>query len=69
MVIDIKPILQVGLAIQATSLVGQNVVASRRLLDKKRKRQKPLKTITKTAVTNIIGIPLLQVQAQLIGRV
>lgn len=69
MVIDIKSILQVGLAIQATSLVGQNVVASRRLLDKKRKNKKSLKTITKTAVTNIIGIPLLQIQAQLIGRV
>lgn len=66
MAVDIKPLLRTGVSLQALALAGRNLAVSKKLLDKKRS-QKPLKRITKAAVTNIIGIPLLQTQSQVIG--
>ncbi len=62
MAIDVKPILQAGVAAQAAALALQNV----RLF----KKGKPsAKRLVKAGVTNIVGISLLRTQSQLIGSI
>ena len=58
----VHDILRAGVAIQSTALLGENV----RLSMKKKIRTKD---ILKTSMTNIVGIPLLQTQSQLIGQI
>ena len=59
MVIDVKPLLRVGVAAQTVALLGENVKAAR--------SRKP--KLVKTAVGNIVGIELLRVQSGLIGGI
>lgn len=54
-------ILRAGVAAQATALAAQN-------LKERKSKDKPLKDLLKKATTNIVGVPLLQTQSQLIGR-
>ncbi|HEX9740624.1 MAG TPA: hypothetical protein VGA29_07600 [Ignavibacteriaceae bacterium] len=58
----IHDILRAGVAVQSTALLGKNV----KLAMKKKIRTKDM---LKTGMTNIIGIPLLQTQSQLIGQI
>jgi len=61
-----QSILRVGLAVQSLGLLGENIKAAKLSL-KEKNDKKGLKRIVRTGVTNIIGIPLLRTQAQLIG--
>lgn len=62
-----QDILRIGVSAQALNLAGANLkVASNNL---KKKNKKPLKNIVKLAATNIMAIPLLQVQSQMIGDI
>lgn len=60
MAIDIKPILGAGLAAQAGALAISNV----KLLDKKKVKSKDL---FKMGVRNIVAIPLLGAEANIIA--
>ena len=62
MAIDVKPILRAGVAAQAATLALQNV----RVLKNKKPSSRRL---LKAGVTNIVGIPLLRIQSQLIGQI
>jgi len=66
MVIDVKPILQTGLAAQSLALAGKNIELVRN--GKGRKRITPRKLV-RTGVTNIVGIPLIRTQAGLIAGI
>lgn len=57
--IDVKPILRAGVAVQAASLATSNL----KLIKGKPSTKKMLKAGT----TNLVGIPLLQAQSQMIG--
>lgn len=59
--IDVKGILNVGVAAQAVALAGHNL----KLVTKKKKTTKDF---LKVGITNIVGVPLLQTQSQLIGK-
>ncbi len=61
-----QDILRVGLAAQSLGLLGENIKAAKLSL-KKGNDKKALKRIVKTGVINLVGIPLLTTQAQLIG--
>jgi len=56
----IQDILRIGVSAQALALAGENI----KLVKKK---DKSVGDFVKTGATNIIGIPILQVQSQLIG--
>ena len=56
----VQDILRVGVSAQALGLVGENINLAK-------KSDKKLGDFVKTAATNIVGIPLLQVQSQIIG--
>ncbi len=58
---SVNSILNLGLSLQAVALLGKNVEAV--------KNKNKLKGITSAAVTNLIGIPLLQAQARIIGGI
>ena len=58
MVFNVKPILQAGVALQAVGLLGENIKVA---------KKPSTKGIIKAGVTNIVGVPLLQIQSQLIG--
>ena len=61
MAIDVKPILNAGLAAQSAALAGSNL----KLIKKKKKVG--TKGIVKAGVTNIAGIELIRLQGGLIG--
>lgn len=56
----IQDILRVGTSAQALALTGKNIELAK-------KSDKNLGDFVKTATTSIVGIPLLQLQSQLIG--
>ncbi len=56
---SVNSILNLGLSLQAVALLGKNVEAV--------KSKNKLKGITSAAVTNLIGIPLIQAQARIIN--
>jgi len=58
--IDVKPILNVGVAAQSAALLGENV----RLAKKKKVTTKDM---VSTGMKNIVGVPLLQAQSKIIG--
>jgi hypothetical protein len=60
MAIDVKPILQVGVAAQAIGLAGENI----KFVKKKKKKTKDLLGL---GITNIAGVSLLKAQSQIIG--
>jgi len=62
MAIDIKGILRAGTAAQAGALALHNVRLAK-------SKQITSKKLVKTATTNIVGIPLLRAQSQLIGDI
>jgi len=53
-----KSIIDTGITLQATALVGENVRLAK-------KKKKTTKDFVGTATKNIVGIKLLQVQSQL----
>lgn len=61
MVIDIKPLLRVGLAAQSAALAVENIKLLR-----KQKNKDNSKRLIKTGVTNIVGISLIRAQGGLI---
>lgn len=62
MAIDLKSILRAGTAAQATALASHNIKLAM-------SKKKTPRRFIKTATTNIVGIPLLQTQSQLIGAI
>lgn len=62
MTLDIKPILNAGVAAQAASLSFYNLKS----MNKRWMYQKPRSELIKKGMGNIIGVSLIQTQSQLI---
>ena len=65
MAIDIKPLLRAGLAAQSTALLIENIKTTS-LKNNNKLKKKTLSKLLKAGTTNIVGIPLLQTQGQII---
>lgn len=61
MTIDVKGILNAGVAAQSATLAVHNLKGLK-------KKQTP-KSIIKKGVTNLVGIPLIQAQSKIIGAI